>query len=103
MSIEDVVVSLEVTSEYNVDDNDEYAFEFVVPSDVSSKFLPVVPEIPVLVWSGNSLVDSSDSIDEIKLASELEVVVNNGVSDKVKLVFNVPTDAVDASLVCWGE
>jgi hypothetical protein len=48
-------------------------------------------------------VDSSDLIDESNSASELGVVVNNAVSDKVKLVFNVPTDAVDAALVCWGE
>jgi hypothetical protein len=46
-------------------------------------------------------VDSSDLIDELTSVSELEVVVNNDVFDKVKLVFNVDTNAVDASFV-WS-
>ncbi len=45
-------------------------------------------------------MDSSDLTDESKSVSELGVVVNNDVSDKVKLVFNVATNAVDVSVVC---
>jgi hypothetical protein len=103
VSIEDVTVSLEVTSRCDVDDNAEYSFEFVVASGVFSMFVAVVGDISVFVSSGNSLVDSSDLIDESKSASEFGVVVNNAFSDKVKLVFNILTDTVDASLVCCGE
>ncbi len=39
-------------------------------------------------------------IDESTSVSEFGVVGNNDVSDKVKLVFNVATNAVDASFVC---
>jgi hypothetical protein len=49
------------------------------------------------------LVDSSDFTDETKSVSKLGVVGNNDVSDEVKLVFNIATDAVDASFVCSGE
>ncbi len=53
VSIKDVTVSIEVTSEYDVDNNTEYSLEFVVASRVFSMFVSVISEIPVWVASGN--------------------------------------------------
>ncbi len=50
---EDVTVSIEVTSEWNVDDIEEYSFEFVVSSIVFNMLFSVLLEISVLGSSVN--------------------------------------------------
>jgi hypothetical protein len=70
---DDVTVSVEVTTECDVGDNDKYSFEFVVSSVVFSMFVSLVLKISVFV------------------------------SDIVELLFGVVMDAVDSSFVCSTE
>ena len=82
MSNEDVKVAIEVIYDCDVEDNDEYSFEFDVFSIVLGMFVPVVLEIPTFVSDTNW------------------VVVNVEVSDLVELIAISVMDAVDNSFVC---
>ena len=53
MSNEDVKVAIEVIYDCDVEDNDEYSFEFDVFSIVLGMFVPVVLEIPTFVSDTN--------------------------------------------------
>jgi hypothetical protein len=65
-SDEDVVISMEVAYECDVDDNDEYSLETKVFSIVADLFVVLILEIPGVVVEINCVVDSSDCIDETR-------------------------------------
>jgi hypothetical protein len=48
----------------------------------------------------NSVVDSSDSTDEVRSFWELNGVVNIDVSDEIGSLFPVVADAVDNEFIC---
>jgi hypothetical protein len=66
VSDEDVVISTEVAYECDVDDNDEYSMEIDALSVALIVFSLVLLEIAFVVAEINCLVDSSDSIDEVR-------------------------------------
>jgi hypothetical protein len=63
---EDVLISIEVAYECDVDDNDEYSVETGTLSVPLIVFSPVLLEIAFVVAEINCVVDSSDCIDEVR-------------------------------------
>jgi hypothetical protein len=63
---EDVVISMEVAFECDVDNNDEYSFAIDALSVTLIVFSPVLLEIAFVVAEINCVVDSSDCIDEVR-------------------------------------
>ncbi len=100
VSDEDVVLSIEVAYECDVDDNDEYSVEIDTLSVSLIVFSLVLLEIAFVVAEINWVVDSSDCIDEVRSFGELNGVVNINVSDEMGSLFAVVTDAVDNEFVC---
>ncbi len=62
----DVVISMEVAYVSDVDDNDEYSLDIDALSVALIVLCLALLEIPFVVAERNSLVDSSDSIDEVR-------------------------------------
>jgi hypothetical protein len=62
----DVVISMEVAYVSDVDDNDEYSLDIDAPLAALIVLSLAVLEIPFVIAERNSLVDSSDSIDEVR-------------------------------------
>jgi hypothetical protein len=63
---DDVVISMEVANVSDVDNNDEYSFEIDTLSVALIVFSLVLLEIAFVVVEINSVVDSSDSTDEVR-------------------------------------
>ncbi len=100
VSDEDVVISMEVAYECDVDDNDEYSVEIDTLSVPLIVFSLALFEIAFVVAEINWVVDSSDCIDEVRSFWELNGVVNMDVSDEMGSLFPVVADAVDNEFVC---
>ncbi len=95
VSDEGVVISMEVAYERDVDDNDEYSLEFDALWVTLIVFSLVLLGIPFVVAEIYCVVDSSDSIDEVRSFWEINGVVNIGISDDIGSLFPVVADAVD--------
>jgi hypothetical protein len=65
VSAEDVLISMEVPYECDVEDNDEYSLEIDAPSVALIVFSLVLLEIPFVVAEIDCVVDSSNCIDEV--------------------------------------
>jgi hypothetical protein len=65
VSAEDVLISMEVPYECDVEDNDEYSLEIDAPSVALIVFSLVLLEIPIVVAEIDCVVDSSNCIDEV--------------------------------------
>jgi hypothetical protein len=100
VSDEDVVISIDVAYECDVDDDDRYSLEVDAISVPLIVFSLVLLEIAFVVVEINWLVDNSDSTDEVRSFCELNGVVNIDVFDEIDWLFPVVADAVDNGFVC---
>ncbi len=92
---EDVVISIEVAYECDVDNNDEYSFDIDALSVTLIVFSPILLEIAFVVAEINWVVDSSDWIDEVRSFWDVNGIVNIDVSDEIDSLFPVVPDAVE--------
>jgi hypothetical protein len=99
VSDEDVVISIEVAYECDVDDDDRYSLEVDAISVALIVFSLVLLEIAFVVVEINCVVDSSVSTDEVRSFGELNGVVNIDVADEIGSLFPVVVDAVENEFV----
>ncbi len=99
VSGEDVVVSIEVAYECAIVDNDIYSPALDVYSKVRNVVSLLVLEILFVFVEINWVVDSSDSIDEVWLLSELNGAVNTDVSDEIDSLLEEVPVAMDKSSI----
>ncbi len=83
-----------------VEDNDKYSPVLDVSSIVRNVVSLLVLEIPFVVVEINSVLVSSDSIDEVWSLCELNRLVNIEVSDEIDSVFDEVPVATDNSSRC---
>jgi hypothetical protein len=94
VSDEDIVVSMEVAYECDVDDDDKYSLEIDVLPVALIVFSLAVLEIAFAVVEVNCVVDNSDLTDKVRS------FVNMDVSDEIVSLNPVVADAVDNEFVC---
>ncbi len=91
---------MEVTWEFDLDDNDEYSLDIDAPSVALIVFSVLVLGIPFVAAEINWVVDSSDSLDKVRSFSELNRAVKIDVSAEIGSLFTVVADAADNVFVC---
>ncbi len=103
VSGDEVAVSMDVAYECVIVANDKYSPALDVSSTLRNVVSILVIEIPFVVVEIYSVVDSSDSTDEVWSPCELKRVLSIDVSDGIDSLFNVVIVTVDNPFVCPVE